>query len=266
MTLYGDLDVSVIDELPQGRKPIVTKHLYEKDRAALFGFMQKQIEQGRQVFMVYPLIKESEKTDLLDLMAGYESIERAFPPPKYGIGVVHGKMKPEDKDFEMQRFSKNQSQILLSTTVIEVGIDVPNATVMVIENAERFGLSQLHQLRGRVGRGGNQSYCILMSKYELSSEGRKRLDAMVSTNDGFEIANFDLQLRGPGDIQGTQQSGMLDFKIADIVKDEKLVAYTRNLAAQVLDNDPGLRRPEHRRLAENVAKLFKGEVNWSVIS
>ena len=266
MTLYGDLDVSVIDELPQGRKPIVTKHLYEKDRLALFGFMQKQIAQGRQVFMVYPLIKESEKMDLLDLMAGYEAIERAFPPPTYSIGVVHGKMKPEDKDAEMQRFSKNQSQILLSTTVIEVGIDVPNATVMVIENAERFGLSQLHQLRGRVGRGGNQSYCILMSKYELSSEGRKRLDAMVSTNDGFEIANFDLQLRGPGDIQGTQQSGMLDFKIADIVKDEKLVAYTRNLASQVLDNDPGLHRPEHRRLAENVAKLFKGEINWSIIS
>ena len=266
MTLYGDLDVSVIDELPQGRKPIVTKHLYEKDRLALFGFMQKQIAQGRQVFMVYPLIKESEKMDLLDLMAGYEAIERAFPPPAYSIGVVHGKMKPEDKDAEMQRFSKNQSQILLSTTVIEVGIDVPNATVMVIENAERFGLSQLHQLRGRVGRGGNQSYCILMSKYELSSEGRKRLDAMVSTNDGFEIANFDLQLRGPGDIQGTQQSGMLDFKIADIVKDEKLVAYTRNLASQVLDNDPGLHRPEHRRLAENVAKLFKGEINWSIIS
>lgn len=266
MTLYGDLDVSVIDELPQGRKPIVTKHLYEKDRAALFGFMQKQITQGRQVFMVYPLIKESEKMDLLDLMAGYEAIERAFPPPQYSIGIVHGKMNPEDKDFEMQRFAKNQSQILLSTTVIEVGIDVPNATVMVIENAERFGLSQLHQLRGRVGRGGNQSYCILMSKYELSAEGRKRLDAMVSTNDGFEIANFDLQLRGPGDIQGTQQSGMLDFKIADIVKDEKLVAYTRNLAAQVLDNDPGLRRPEHRRLAENVAKLFNNEINWSIIS
>lgn len=266
MTLYGDLDVSVIDKLPQGRKPIVTKHLYEKDRAALFGFMQKQITQGRQVFMVYPLIKESEKMDLLDLMAGYEAIERAFPPPQYSIGIVHGKMKPEDKDFEMQRFAKNQSQILLSTTVIEVGIDVPNATVMVIENAERFGLSQLHQLRGRVGRGGNQSYCILMSKYELSAEGRKRLDAMVSTNDGFEIANFDLQLRGPGDIQGTQQSGMLDFKIADIVKDEKLVAYTRNLAAQVLDNDPSLRRPEHRRLAENVAKLFNNEINWSIIS
>lgn len=266
MTLYGDLDVSVIDELPQGRKPIVTKHLFEKDRLKLFGFMQKQIEQGRQVFMVYPLIQESEKMDLLDLMAGYEAIERTFPPPQYSIGVVHGKMKQEDKDYEMQRFAKNQSQILLSTTVIEVGIDVPNATVMVIENAERFGLSQLHQLRGRVGRGGNQSYCILMSKYELSTEGRKRLDAMVSTNDGFEIANFDLQLRGPGDIQGTQQSGMLDFKIADIVKDEKLVTYTRNLALQVLDNDPDLSRPEHRRLSIQVAKMLNGEINWSIIS
>ena len=266
MTLYGDLDISVIDELPKGRKPIITKHLYEKDRLKLFGFMKRQIEEGRQVFMVYPLIQESEKMDLLDLMAGYEAIERAFPPPKYGIGVVHGKMKAEDKDFEMQRFIKKQSQILLSTTVIEVGIDVPNATVMVIENAERFGLSQLHQLRGRVGRGGNQSYCILMSKYELSTDGKKRLNAMVSTNDGFEIANFDLQLRGPGDIQGTQQSGMLDFKIADIVKDEKLVAYTRNLAMQVLDNDPELRKPEHVRLATTVAKLMQRETNWSVIS
>ena len=266
MTLYGDLDISVIDELPQGRKPIITKHLYEKDRLRLFGFMQRQIAEGRQVFVVYPLIQESEKMDLLDLMAGYEAMERAFPPPKYGIGVVHGKMKAEDKDFEMQRFVKKQSQILLSTTVIEVGIDVPNATVMVIENAERFGLSQLHQLRGRVGRGGNQSYCILMSKYELSSDGRKRLNAMVETNDGFEIANYDLQLRGPGDIQGTQQSGMLDFKIADIVKDEKLVAYTRNLAMQVLDNDPDLGKPEHMRLAQTVAKLMQRETNWSIIS
>jgi ATP-dependent DNA helicase RecG len=266
MTLYGDLDISVIDELPQGRKPIITKHLYEKDRLRLFGFMQRQIAEGRQVFVVYPLIQESEKMDLLDLMAGYEAMERAFPPPKYAIGVVHGKMKAEDKDFEMQRFVKKQSQILLSTTVIEVGIDVPNATVMVIENAERFGLSQLHQLRGRVGRGGNQSYCILMSKYELSTDGRKRLKAMVDTNDGFEIANIDLQLRGPGDIQGTQQSGMLDFKIADIVKDEKLVAYTRNLAMQVLDNDPELRRPEHIRLAKTVAKLMQRETNWSIIS
>ena len=228
--------------------------------------MKRQIEEGRQVFMVYPLIQESEKMDLLDLMAGYEAIARAFPPPKYGIGVVHGKMKAEDKDFEMQRFIKKQSQILLSTTVIEVGIDVPNATVMVIENAERFGLSQLHQLRGRVGRGGNQSYCILMSKYELSADGRKRLNAMVETNDGFKIANFDLQVRGPGDIQGTQQSGMLDFKIADIVKDEKLVAYTRNLAMQVLDNDPDLSRPEHTRLATTVSNMMRRETNWSVIS
>lgn len=266
MTLYGDLDISVIDELPQGRKPIITKHLYEKDRLSLFGFMKRQIEEGRQVFMVYPLIKESEKMDLLDLMAGYEAIERAFPPPQYGIGVVHGKMKQEDKDFEMQRFAKNQSQILLSTTVIEVGIDVPNATVMVIENAERFGLSQLHQLRGRVGRGGNQSYCILMSKYELSSDSKKRLNAMVSTTDGFEIANFDLQLRGPGDIQGTQQSGMLDFKIADIVKDEKIVSYTRNLAVQILDEDPDLSEPEHARLRDTVSKMISSETNWSVIS
>ncbi len=266
MTLYGDLDVSVIDELPQGRKPIITRHLYEKDRLKLFGFMRKQIAEGRQVFVVYPLIRESEKSDLLDLMAGYEAIERDFPPPQYGIGVVHGKMKPEDKDFEMQRFAKNQSQILLSTTVIEVGIDIPNATVMVIENAERFGLSQLHQLRGRVGRGGNQSYCILMSKYELTSDGRKRLNAMVSTNDGFEIANIDLQLRGPGDIQGTQQSGMLDFKIADLAKDEKLVSYTRNLAIQILDDDPDLQKPEHHRLKTKVDELIRSEVNWSVIS
>lgn len=266
MTLYGDLDVSVIDELPQGRKPIITRHLYEKDRLKLFGFMRKQIAEGRQVFVVYPLIRESEKSDLLDLMAGYEAIERDFPPPQYGIGVVHGKMKPEDKDIEMQRFAKNQSQILLSTTVIEVGIDIPNATVMVIENAERFGLSQLHQLRGRVGRGGNQSYCILMSKYELTSDGRKRLNAMVSTNDGFEIANIDLQLRGPGDIQGTQQSGMLDFKIADLAKDEKLVSYTRNLAIQILDDDPDLQKPEHQRLKAKVDELIRSEVNWSVIS
>ncbi len=265
MTMYGDLDISVIDELPQGRKPIITKHLYEKDRLELFGFMKKQIETGRQVFIVYPLIEESEKMDMLDLMAGYESIERAFPPPQYGIGVVHGRMKQEDKDFEMQRFVKKQSHILLSTTVIEVGIDVPNATVMVVENAERFGLSQLHQLRGRVGRGGSQSYCILMSKYELSAESKKRLDAMVSTNDGFEIANFDLRLRGPGDIQGTRQSGMLDFKIADIVKDEKLVSYTRNLAIQVLKDDPNLGKPENQRLRNALSRLMKRDTNWSVI-
>lgn len=266
MTLYGDLDVSVIDELPKGRKPIITKHIYNDKRLSLYGFMKDQIKAGRQVFVVYPLIKESEKSDLLDLMAGYEAIQHSFPEPEYGIGIVHGKMKAEEKDFEMQRFARNQSQILLSTTVIEVGIDVPNATVMVIENAERFGLSQLHQLRGRVGRGGGQSYCILMSKYELSTDGRKRLNAMVSTNDGFEIANFDLELRGPGDIQGTQQSGMLDFKIADISKEEKLVSYTRQLAMQVLDNDPDLSRPEHSRLAKIVTQMIQRDQNWSVIS
>ena len=266
MTLYGDLDVSVIDELPSGRKPIVTTHFYEKDRLKVFGFMQKQIAEGRQVYVVYPLIQESETMDLLDLQAGYEAIERSFPPPTYSIGVVHGRMKAEEKDFIMDHFKKNEIQILLSTTVIEVGIDVPNATVMVIENAERFGLSQLHQLRGRVGRGGNQSYCILMSKYELSNEGRKRLDAMVETNDGFEIANFDLQQRGPGDIQGTRQSGMLDFKIADLTKDEKLVAYTRSYAQQILEKDPDLSLPEHARLAETLQKLMQRDTNWSVIS
>jgi len=266
MTLYGDLDVSVIDELPAGRKPIITQHYYEKDRLKMFGFLKSQIAEGRQVYVVYPLIQESEALDLLDLQAGYEAIERSFPPPEYSIGVVHGRMKAEEKDYIMNHFKKNEIQILLSTTVIEVGIDVPNATVMVIENAERFGLSQLHQLRGRVGRGGNQSYCILMSKYELSNEGRKRLDAMVETNDGFEIANFDLQLRGPGDIQGTRQSGMLDFKIADLTKDEKLVAYTRNYAQQILEKDPDLSLPEHKRLAETLEKMMQQDTNWSVIS
>ena len=266
MTLYGDLDVSVIDELPAGRKPIVTLHYYGKDRLKMFGFLKQQIAEGRQVFVVYPLIQESEALDLLDLQAGYEAIERSFPPPEYSIGVVHGKMKAEEKDYTMNCFKKGQIQILLSTTVIEVGIDVPNATVMVIENAERFGLSQLHQLRGRVGRGGNQSYCILMSKYELSTEGRKRLNAMVETNDGFEIANIDLQLRGPGDLQGTRQSGMLDFKIADLTKDEKLVAYTRNYAQQILEKDPDLSLPEHKRLAETLEKQMRRDTNWSVIS
>lgn len=265
MTLYGDLDISVVDELPQGRKPIVTQHYYEKDRLRLLGFMKQQIDAGRQVFVVYPLIQESEKMDMLNLMTGYEAMERAFPLPQYALGIVHGKMKPEEKDYEMQRFLRKETQILLSTTVIEVGIDVPNATVMVIENAERFGLSQLHQLRGRVGRGGNQSYCILMSKYELSADSKKRLNAMVSTNDGFEIANFDLQLRGPGDIQGTQQSGMLDFKIADIVKDEKLVAYTRNMAIQILEADPALQNPDNRKLRDTVAEMMKTETNWSII-
>ena len=266
MTLYGDLDLSVIDELPKGRKPIITAHYFEKDRLRLNGFLKKEIAKGRQIFVVYPLIQESEKVDLQDLMAGYEAMSQSFPLPQYALGIVHGKMKPEEKDFEMQRFIKNQTQILLSTTVIEVGIDVPNATVMVVENAERFGLSQLHQLRGRVGRGGEQSYCILMSGNKLTTESKQRLDAMVSTNDGFEIANIDLKLRGPGDLQGTQQSGILDFKIADLVKDEKLVVYTRNLAMSLLDNDPELSKPQNAPIARYLAELMRRNVYWGMIS
>ncbi len=266
MTLYGDLDLSVIDELPKGRKPIITAHYFEKDRLRLNGFLQREIAKGRQVFVVYPLIKESEKMDLQDLMAGYDAMSRAFPLPQYALGIVHGKMKPEEKEFEMQRFIKNGTQILLSTTVIEVGIDVPNATVMVVENAERFGLSQLHQLRGRVGRGGEQSYCILMSGNKLTTESKQRLDAMVATTDGFEIANFDLKLRGPGDLQGTQQSGILDFKIADLIKDEKMVVYTRNLAKALLEKDPDLSQPENASMARHLAKLMRKNVYWGMIS
>ena len=266
MTVYGDLDVSVIDELPKGRKPIITMHLFERDRLRLFGLMKQQIDLGRQVFVVYPLIKESEKLDLIDLQAGFEAMSHAFPLPHYAVGIVHGQMKPEEKDYEMNRFSKGETNILVSTTVIEVGIDIPNATMMVVENAERFGLSQLHQLRGRVGRGGEQSYCVLMSSDKLSSEGRQRLHAMVSTTDGFEIANFDLKLRGPGDLQGTRQSGILDFKIADIVKDEKLVAYTRNLAKAILDADPNLAKPENTIIATRLQELMKREKFWGMIS
>ena len=245
MSIYGDLDYSVIDELPSGRKPILTTHLYDRDVLRLFDFMKKQIEQGRQIYVVYPLIKESEKLDLKDLMDGYESIERAFPLPQYQISIVHGQMKPEDKEYEMQRFKKGITNIMVATTVIEVGVDVPNATVMVIENAERFGLAQLHQLRGRVGRGANQSYCILRTKDELSSEARFRIETMCSTNDGFEISRADLQLRGPGDVSGTRQSGVLDLKVADIVKDEGLMAQVRTLAQNVLADDPRLTKPQN---------------------
>ncbi len=266
MTVYGDLDLSVIDELPKGRKPIVTRHFFEKDRLKLFGFLKKQISEGRQVFVVYPLIEESEKTDLFALMAGYDLMSEVFPLPQYAIGLVHGKMKSEEKDYEMQRFIKNETQILLSTTVIEVGIDVPNASVMVIENAERFGLSQLHQLRGRVGRGAEQSYCILMSGNKLTSESKQRLSAMVNTNDGFEIANIDLRLRGPGDIQGTQQSGMLDFKIADLIKDERMVAYTRKLAQTTLQEDPDLSLEKNRRIANYLKEIMRKSAYWGMIS
>lgn len=266
MTFYGDLDFSVIDELPPGRKPIKTMHLYDSGRLKLFGFLKKQIKQGNQVYIVYPLINESEKLDLKDLMDGYESISRDFPLPDYAISIVHGKMKAAEKEYEMQRFLKGETQIMVSTTVIEVGIDIPNASVMVIENAERFGLSQLHQLRGRVGRGADQSYCILMSGYKLTTEGKKRMEIMVRTNDGFEISEEDLKLRGPGDLQGTQQSGVLDLKIADLIKDEKILKYARNLANEILDKDPGLEAPEHAILKKQLTKLFKNKPNWGLIS
>jgi ATP-dependent DNA helicase RecG len=266
MTVYGDLDLSVIDELPKGRKPIITKHLFEKNRLQLFGFMEREISRGRQIFIVYPLIEESDKSELFALEAGYDLISHRFPLPKYAIGIVHGKMKTEEKDFEMQRFLKKETQILLATTVIEVGIDIPNASVMVVENAERFGLSQLHQLRGRVGRGDDQSYCLLMTSDKMSNESKQRINAMVSTNDGFEIANIDLKLRGPGDIQGTRQSGMLDFKIADIIKDEKLVVYTRNLAQQILNEDPNLQLTKNRRLLLFMNQLLKKTTFWGMIS
>lgn len=250
MTLYGDLDVSVIDELPAGRKPIVTSHFYEKDRLKMFGFLKKQIAEGRQVYVVYPLIQESEALDLLDLQAGYEAFERSFPPPEYSIGVVHGRMKAEEKDYTMGCFKKGQIQILLSTTVIEVGIDVPNATVMVIENAERFGLSQLHQLRGRVGRGADQSYCLLVTPYQLSEDTRKRIEIMTATCDGFEIAEADLKLRGPGDLEGTQQSGLpVALSIASLVHDGDLLADARSYAGHVLARDPDLSAPENAPVA-----------------
>ena len=266
MTIYGDLDGSVIDELPPGRKPIQTYHFYDSKRAQLFNFIKTKIREGRQIYIVYPLINESEKLDLKDLMDGYESISRSFPLPEYAISIVHGQMKPEAKEIEMQRIVKGETQIMIATTVIEVGVDVPNASVMVIENAERFGLSQLHQLRGRVGRGAQQSYCILMTGFKLTSDARTRIDTMVKTTDGFEIAEVDMKLRGPGDMQGTQQSGILDLKIADIIKDEKILKAARNLAMDILDSDPELIRPENEILAGRLIVLRKQKQDWSLIS
>ncbi|MFW5706964.1 MAG: ATP-dependent DNA helicase RecG [Bacteroidota bacterium] len=266
MTLYGDLDISVIDQLPPGRKPIKTIHQYDSNRLKVFGFMRQQIREGRQVYVVYPLINESETLDLKDLQDGYESIVREFPLPDYAVSIVHGKMKPADKDYEMQRFVKGETQIMVATTVIEVGINVPNASVMVIESAERFGLSQLHQLRGRVGRGADQSWCILMSGIKLSADARKRIQTMVSTNDGFQIAETDMKLRGPGDIYGTQQSGILDLKIASITKDEKILKYARNKAYDILDKDPQLVLPENALLARTLKQKNKNHMAWSKIS
>ncbi len=266
MTLYGDLDVSVIDELPPGRKPIRTVHRYDSSRLKVFGFMHEEIAKGRQVYVVYPLIKESEKLDYKDLMDGYESISRAFPLPDFRISIVHGKMKPADKEAEMERFASGHAQILVATTVIEVGVNVPNASVMVIESAERFGLSQLHQLRGRVGRGAEQSFCILMTGVKLSNEGRQRMEIMCRSNDGFEIAEEDLRLRGPGNLMGTQQSGLLDLTIADLSKDNQILGLAREQAAKVLENDPNLMAPEHQAIREHYDKMVRTRTNWSRIS
>ncbi len=265
MTLYGDLDISIIDELPAGRKPIKTVHFYENRRQRVFGFMREQITQGRQVYVVYPLIKESEKLDLLFLEAGLEGLSREFPLPEYKISIVHGQMTPKEKEGEMQRFVQGKTQIMVATTVIEVGVNVPNASVMIIENAERFGLSQLHQLRGRVGRGAEQSYCILMSGDKLSKEGKERLQIMVETNDGFRIAEADLKLRGPGDISGTQQSGVLDLKMANLVTDQELLSHIRNQVIAIFDKDPQLMLPENGRLNAYFQGKKKG-MFWEKIS
>ncbi|MCB9346131.1 MAG: ATP-dependent DNA helicase RecG [Lewinellaceae bacterium] len=266
MTLYGDLDVSVIDELPPGRKEIKTLHKTENHRMRVFGFMREEIAKGRQVYVVYPLIEESETLDLQNLEEGYEALKREFPPPDYRISIVHGRMKPADKDMEMQRFVEGKTQIMVATTVIEVGVNVPNASVMAIENTERFGLSQLHQLRGRVGRGAEQSYCILMSSFKLSKESKERIQTMVRTNDGFEIAEADLRLRGPGNIEGTQQSGILDFRIADLSKDTHILQTAREVAARILDDDPRLERPEHHPIKWYDEKFGEKLKGWSRIS
>ena len=266
MSVYGDLDISVIDELPPGRKEVKTVHRFDSNRLSVFKFMKDEIKKGRQVFVVYPLIQESEAMDYKDLMDGYESISREFPLPNYQISIVHGKMKPADKDFEMQRFVNGETQIMVATTVIEVGVNVPNASVMIIESAERFGLSQLHQLRGRVGRGADQSYCILLSSYKLSEEGKTRLKTMVETTDGFKIAEVDLKLRGPGNLMGTQQSGVLNLKIADVVKDSKILVAARNTAMAVLQEDDTLSKPENAPIKKAYVKMSKHSKIWSEIS
>ncbi len=266
MSLYGDLDISVIDELPPGRKPVKTVHRYDKNRLKVFAFMRDEIAKGRQIYVVYPLIEESQAMDYKDLMDGYESITRDFPKPQYQVSMVHGKMKPEAKAYEMERFANGETQIMVATTVIEVGVDVPNASVMIIESAERFGLSQLHQLRGRVGRGAEQSYCILMTGYKLSADSKTRLQTMTATNDGFKIAEVDLKLRGPGDVMGTQQSGVLNLKIADIVADNTLLKVARGYAQRLLKTDPNLALAEHRMVKYTYATLVKHKNIWNYIS
>jgi len=265
MTIYGDLDVSVIDELPPGRKPIRTVHRTDADRLRVFGFMKEEILKGRQIYIVYPLIEESETLDLKHLMDGYESISRAFPKPEYQISIVHGRMRSADKDYEMQRFVRGETQIMIATTVIEVGVNVPNASVMIIENAERFGLSQLHQLRGRVGRGAEQSFCILITGKKLSNESKQRVSVMCKTNDGFVIAEEDLKLRGPGDLEGTQQSGVVNMRIADLVNDVKILEAARTTAQNLIESDPTLSRPEHQQLLNYMKEISKEKI-WAKIS
>ena len=266
MSVYGDLDISVIDELPPGRKEVKTVHRYDSHRLGVFKFLKDEIEKGRQVYVVYPLIQESEAMDYKDLMDGYESISREFPLPKYQISIVHGKMKAADKEYEMERFVRGETQIMVATTVIEVGVNVPNASVMVIESSERFGLSQLHQLRGRVGRGADQSYCILLTSFELSSDAKTRLKTMVETSDGFKIAEVDLKLRGPGNIMGTQQSGVLNLKIADIVKDSPILFQARQAAIKLLNDDPSLSSEENSLVLKRLTQLQRTSGIWSNIS
>ncbi|MFK8037303.1 MAG: ATP-dependent DNA helicase RecG [Crocinitomicaceae bacterium] len=266
LTFYGDLDVSVIDELPPGRKVIETRHYLESSRLKVLKFIETEIKKGRQIYIVYPLIEESEKMDYANLMAGYESIERRFPRPDYQVSIVHGRMKSEDKDYEMQQFAKGITNIMVATTVIEVGVNVPNASIMIIESAEKFGLSQLHQLRGRVGRGANQSYCVLMTGYKLGENAKKRMETMVRTNDGFELSEVDLKLRGPGDIMGTKQSGILDLKLADLAKDGQIVSIARDKARAVFEKDPKLELLEHQDLAVILRNILKAKPNWSRIS
>lgn len=265
MTQYGDLDISKIDELPPGRKPVKTIHAYQEQRLSILSFMKKQIAKGHQIYVVYPLIKESEKMDLINLQEGYESLLRDFPEPEYRICVIHGQMNPDDKDFEMQRFIKHQADIMVATTVIEVGVNIPNASVMIIENADRFGLSQLHQLRGRVGRGTDQSYCILVTDQKLTGEGKKRMETMIRANDGFEIAEVDLQLRGPGETQGTRQSGMIEMKIGNFLKDESIIKHTRRMVELLIKQDPTLLQPENYATKQHFIKLFKQDFDWSRI-
>jgi ATP-dependent DNA helicase RecG len=266
MTVYGDLDTSIIDELPPGRKPIKTLHRFDSARQKIFDFMKTEIAQGRQIYVVYPLIDESEKMDYKDLTDGYESMVREFPQPQFQVSILNGRMKAEDKDYEMQRFKEGKTHIMVSTTVIEVGVDVPNASVMVIESAERFGLSQLHQLRGRVGRGAEQSYCILMTGYALGQEARTRMETMVRTNDGFEIAEVDMKLRGPGDIQGTQQSGQPVFRISNLSKDGQILQAARNAAIDLLASDPKLEKPENVLTRQHLIKEMKDRPNWARVS